>query len=52
MIESKLDRIYKDLKRGATVDLTPYAKEEYKEYMDTKEGEQMVTKMTLQVIKA
>lgn len=44
-----LERIYSDLKSGITVDLTPFAKEEYKEYRDSKEGEQLVTKMTLQM---
>ena len=49
MQELKLQKIYADLKRGARVDLTPYAKEEYKEYVDTPKGERLITKMTLEI---
>lgn len=49
MLEQRLHRIYTDLKRGARVDLTPYAKEEYKEYVDTPTGEKLITKMTLEL---
>lgn len=50
MLEQRLHRIYTDLKRGARVDLTPFAKEEYKEYVDTPKGEKLVTKMTLELV--
>ena len=49
MLEQKLKRIYTDLKRGARVDITPYAKEEYKEYIDTPKGEKLITRMTLEL---
>ena len=49
MLEQKLKRIYTDLKRGAKVDITPYAKEEYKEYIDTPKGEKLITRMTLEL---
>ena len=49
MLEQKLKRIYIDLKRGAKVDITPYAKEEYKEYIDTPKGEKLITRMTLEL---
>ena len=34
MLEQRLHRIYTDLKRGARVDITPFCKEEYKEYVE------------------
>ena len=49
MQEQRLQKIYVDLKRGARVDLTPFAKEEYKEYVDTPQGEKLVTRMTLEL---
>ena len=49
MLQSELNKIYKNLKRGATVDITAFAKEEYKEYTDTPNGEKLITKMTLQM---
>lgn len=49
MLEQKLKQIYTDLKRGAKVDITPYAKEEYKEYIDTPKGEKLITRMTLEL---
>ena len=47
--ETQLNRIYKSLKRGAIVDITSMAKEEYKEYEITPGGEKLLTRMTLQM---
>lgn len=49
MDEVKLRKIYRDLQRGATVDITAMAKEDYKEYEDTEEGERLVSRMTLEM---
>ena len=49
MVETQLAEIYNQLKEGQKVDLVPFAKEEYKEYVDTPKGEKLVTEMTLQM---
>ena len=48
MLKQELSNIYTSLVKGETVDITPYAKEEYKEYVDTKDDERLITKMTLE----
>jgi hypothetical protein len=45
-----LHSIYADLVNKGVVDLTPYCKEEYKEYVDTEDGEEMITRVTLELV--
>lgn len=49
MIKEKLVEIYSNLKNGGQVDLTPFIKDEYKEYVDSPSGEKLVTKVTLEL---
>ena len=49
MVElEELKSIHKELNERKVVDITRLAKEEYKEYVDTPEGETLITRMTLQ----
>ena len=50
MDDQRLQKIYTDLKNGVVVDLTPFAKEEYKEYVDGRKGDKLITKMTLELV--
>ena len=50
MIKEKLVEIYSDIKNSGQVDLTPFIKDEYKEYVDSPNGEKLITKVTLELV--
>lgn len=49
METQEMTRIHKDLREGKIVDLSHHVREELKEFKDTREGEQMITRITLKM---